>query len=387
MIELVINGVYILAVTSAIIFLILLAKIIYDKVEQYRNEKLKEALKQKTNDYLAGIDVELDSKISARKKRLLEEIIINYLRQVRGETKEKLQELAEKSGVIDFKVEQLSNSNQWWKKSEAAYMLGELGSEKALETLLDYLEAENSDIRYQSALAVVKIAGSQYLRLVINKLLDLEVYPRDTILRLIEEVDDDIYETMEPLLSSTEIEKQIISLRSLGLKQDYRLLPWIKEYVNSDNEDLVEACLKAAYKLGDIGDDDYFRLLLTTKQSDSFEVRANLARVLEKFRTEESRVELQELMTDPHWKVRYNAGQSLLNHGSKGIIALSRQLHSSDQFAQDMAWQILHQEITFEDLLNNEELENYQQLVNNVRQYLEVTNKEGVKYELENYFN
>ena len=387
MIELVINGVYILAVTSAIIFLILLAKIIYDKVEQYRNEKLKEALKQKTNDYLAGIDIELNSQISARKKILLEEIIINYLRQVRGETKEKLQELAEKSGVIDFKVEQLINSNQWWKKSEAAYMLGELGSEKALETLLDYLEAENSDIRYQSALAVVKIAGSQYLRLVINKLLDLEVYPRDTILRLIEEVDDDIYETMEPLLSSTEIEKQIISLRSLGLKQDYRLLPWIKEYVNSDNEDLVEACLKAAYKLGDIGDDDYFRLLLTTKQSDSFEVRANLARVLEKFRTEESRVELQELMTDPHWKVRYNAGQSLLNHGSKGIIALSRQLHSSDQFAQDMAWQILHQEITFEDLLNNEELENYQQLVNNVRQYLEVTNKEGVKCELENYFN
>ncbi|MBM7555672.1 HEAT repeat domain-containing protein [Halanaerobacter jeridensis] len=387
MIELVINGVYILAIISAMIFFILLAKIIYDKVEDYRNEKLIAELKNKINHYLSGGKVDISPQISAKKKRLLEGILINYSKQVRGETKKQLQELAEKTGVIDFKVQHLVNSNQWWKKSEAAYMLGELGSDRAIDALLDFLEAENSDIRYQSALAIVKISGSEYLELAITKLLELDVYPRDTILRLIEEVDEEIYEKMQPLLRAEEIEKRIIALRSLGLKQDFRLLQWIKEYLKSEDEDLVKACLQAAYQLGDIGDDSYFQLLLTTKNNSSFQVRANLAQVLEKFRTEQSRLELQELMTDSHWKVRYTAAESLLKHGEKGVLALSQQLHSSDQFAQDMAWQILHQEITFDSLLNNEELDNYQQLIDNISQYLEMTNKEGVKCELEDYLN
>ena len=387
MIELVINGVYILAIISAMIFFILLAKIIYDKVEDYRNKKITAELKNKINHYLSGGKVGISSQISAKKKRLLEEILINYLKQVRGETKKRLQKLAEKTGVIHFKVQHLVNSNQWWRKSEAAYMLGELGSDKAIDALLEFLEAENSDIRYQSALAIVKISGRQYLELAITKLLELDVYPRDTILRLIEEVDEGIYETMQPLLRAEEVEKRIIALRSLGLKQDFRLLQWIKEYLNSEEEDLVQSCLQAAYQLGDIGDDNYFQLLLTTKTNPSFQVRANLAHVLEKFRTKQSRLELQELMTDSHWKVRYTAAKSLLKHGEKGVLTLSQQLHSSDQFAQDMAWQILHQEITFDSLLNNEELDNYQQLIDNISQYLEMTNKEGVKCELEDYLN
>ena len=171
MIELVINGVYILAIISAMIFFILLAKIIYDKVEDYRNKKITAELKNKINHYLSGGKVGISSQISAKKKRLLEEILINYLKQVRGETKKRLQKLAEKTGVIDFKVQHLVNSNQWWRKSEAAYMLGELGSDKAIDALLEFLEAENSDIRYQSALAIVKISGRQYLELAITKLL------------------------------------------------------------------------------------------------------------------------------------------------------------------------------------------------------------------------
>ncbi|MFO7818988.1 MAG: HEAT repeat domain-containing protein [Halanaerobacter sp.] len=385
MIRFVVGGIYLLAAVSGLVFLLLLFEIIYNQILERVNQKLKPKLKEEINNYLAGAEVNLTAQISTRKKSLMEDIIMNYLRQLRGETKEKLRDFAEQYGVIDFKIGQLVDSSQWWKKSEAAYALGELGSAKAVEPLLDYLDNKNSDIRYQSALALVKIEGSKYLELAINSLLELDFYPRAVILRLIEEVEEDIYETMESLINSAEVEKKMIALRALGLKQNYRVLTWIREYIKSQNQDLVIASLKAAYQLGDLGDEEYFALLLTTKESPSPQVRSNLARTLEKFRTNKSRRELKDLMTDIHWEVRYNAAQSLLAHGEAGILALSEQLNSSDQFAQDMAWQILHQEITFNNLLAREDFDNYQELITNIKDYL--ANKEGVEYELESYFS
>ena len=386
MIELVIIGIYILAGVSGLLIFLLLFKIIRDKMMQYKDEILKKELKEKLNHYLAGTD-DLNLSLSRRKKRLLQEIIMNYLKQVKGETKQQLRNFAAKCGIIDFKIEQLINSNQWWRKSEAAYTLGELGATEAIEPLVDYLDDNNSDIRYQSALALVKISDEQNLALVITKLLEFDFYPQEVILRLIEEVEADIYEVMLPLISSQELEKRVIALRSLGLKQDYNVLAWIKKYLKSETVNLVVASLKAAYQLGDIGDEDYFELLLESKDSSSPQVRANLAQVLEKFRTKRSRNELQRLMTDPYWKVRYNAAQSLLAHGAEGIIALSQQLESTDKFAQDMAWQILHKEIIFNNLFDSNDFEDYDSLLNNIRDYLIETDKEGVLNELENYFN
>ncbi|MGM0502737.1 MAG: HEAT repeat domain-containing protein, partial [Bacillota bacterium] len=276
-------------------------------------------------------------------------------------------------------------SNPWWKKSEAAYALGNLGATSASDALLDTLESENSDLRYQSALALAKIEGTKHLKRIINKLLELNFYPEDVILRLVEVIEEDIYSIMAELTTAEEVQKKIIALRSLGLQQDYRVLKWIKEYITVEDEKLVTACLTTAYQLGDVGEQEYFDLLITIKSNDSSLVRAKLAQVLEKFRSQKSRNVLKELMTDSQWQVRYNAAQSLLAHGEQGLLTLSRQLHNSDSFAQDMAWQTLHQEIIFNDLLESEISSNHPQLMKNIKNYL--ATKEGGSRELDGYFN
>ena len=387
MIKLVINGIYILSLISVILFAILFIKIIYDHSQANKKVELTTQIKEEVSNYLAGAEIDLEDEFSRFKLKILENIIIDYLQQVRGTTADKLKKLAENSGVVDLKVEQLIDSDQWWKKSEAAYALGNLRSKRAIKPLLECLEEQNSDLRYQSALALAKIDGTKYLDEAINRLLELKFYPNDVILRLIEAVEEDIYPVMEQLLSSQEIKKKIIALRSLGLKQDYRALKWIKDYLQAENSKLVIACLKAAYHLGDVDDDQYFKLLLSTRNKDDTKVRANLAKVLEKFRSSASRRELKELMTDPQWEVRYNAAQSLLAHGNKGLLALSQQLGSEDNFAQDIAWQTLQQEMLFNDLLADQESVNQQQLVENIRNYLSTTAEEGDNLELGRYFN
>ncbi|MGM0369926.1 MAG: HEAT repeat domain-containing protein [Bacillota bacterium] len=386
MIKLVIGGIYILGVISGGLVFLLLIKLIRQQIYSNNKQALKEEVKEEINRYLAGEEVVLTADFSEQKRVILEEIIINYLQQVKGTTEAKLKSLAQESGVIDAKLEQLVNSTQWWEKSEAAYVLGKLEATAASSDLLDLLDATNSDVRYQSARALVKITGSEYLELVIKKLLSLAVYPQDEILRVIEEVNGDIYEELKPLMDTGEINKQIIAIRGLGLKNDYRVLAWIKKYLHSINSQLVVACLQAAYQIGDVGDQEYFKLLLTTKDSYRAEVRANLALVLEKFRNSTSRNQLKKLMTDQQWQVRYNAAQSLLAHGERGIVTLSEQLQSDDQFARDMAWQVLQPEIVFNGLLNHEERTGYLEVLENVKKYLIETNKEGVKCELESNF-
>ncbi|MGM0501960.1 MAG: hypothetical protein ACQERJ_05490, partial [Bacillota bacterium] len=141
MIQLVLIGIYVLGLISGLLFLSLLIKIIYDKIVAKRKMKLKLAAKRKVNNYLNDPDNNLIEELSEQKIKVMEEVIVDYLQQVKGETADELKDLAEASGVVDFKVQQIKGSNPWWKKSEAAYALGNLGATSASDALLDTLES------------------------------------------------------------------------------------------------------------------------------------------------------------------------------------------------------------------------------------------------------
>ncbi len=128
-----------------------------------------------------------------------------------------------------------------------------------------------------------------------------------------------------------------INIDISGKSETVNVLPIIKSYLRSNNDEFIIIALKAGGNIGYIYDRDYLDMLLELSIHKNGDIRNHLAILLQHF--DDSRVYtcLMQLMKDPVRIVRNSAGKSLNMMGSKGFIYLSKMLSSEDNFAKELA--------------------------------------------------
>lgn len=112
----------------------------------------------------------------------------------------------------------------------------------------------------------------------------------------------------------------------------------VNEDLKSTNIDLRLAVLVYLRHTDPMASGPLFLRLL--KDSD-WQVRAKSAKLLGELKDELFANPLEECLKDPQWWVRINAAEALAKIGEKGLSILRRQDRNVDQFAYDIAEQIL----------------------------------------------
>ena len=108
--------------------------------------------------------------------------------------------------------------------------------------------------------------------------------------------------------------------------------------LGSDNLDLKLAVLDYLHHNAPQSSEALFLPLL---KDSHWEVRARAAKLLGELGDDKLALSLEECLKDPAWWVRINAAESLFKLGKKGIALLKKQKPSIDQYAYDVAAQVL----------------------------------------------
>ncbi|WZL72711.1 HEAT repeat domain-containing protein [Clostridiaceae bacterium 35-E11] len=368
-----INIIYgLLIVDGGLFFSLLLRKIYW--------QHMKKKYEEKYHEYITSVDKYIgedgkrsfSSPGSRLDRKVLKNILFEYLIYSTGDTKEKIIEIAHCTGIVEMELKRV-RKKQWWNQAIGAYYLGLMKVEEAIPSLLRLLTSPRNDVRYVSAEALIRITGTGKLDFIIEKVYEKHGNYKKQLLSLIESIEEDIYDDMERLVRKENTDFLVIALTALGQRMDSRVVNWIQKYVKHSDQEVRIAALKAAKYMGDIGEDGYYALLVSLKNDNSWEVRSFLAKVLGSFLRQESREILKEMMQDENWQVRYNAGNSLLQHQEMGLLALSEMLLCEDAFAQDRAWQLISEEWMFHGLqerLRKEDTRISQQISQNIEQFV-----------------
>lgn len=372
---------YILCLLNVFFFIYLLLKKLIDKKKQNLKKEKKEYFEEEINKYIFN-EAEKDFPIldTALEMEVLEELLLEYSNIISGEGKERLLSISRQTGILEKNLE-LMHKRSWWKQAMGAYFIGQVEAKEGVPILLEKIDSKEQELSYIAKRSLIKISGTKYLEQIMEKEVYSGIKTKNRVMSLIENIEEDIYPTMEKLFDRENTFLSIIALESLGNRKDERVIPYIKKYIFNQEKELRISSIKAAMSIGDIGDDEYFWYLLKLENDESWEVRAFFAKLLGIFKRIESVDVLARLLTDENWYVRFNAGESLLNQGEIGILTLSEMLFSEDKFASDRAFDIIQREMIFNHLEDRILLcKNCEKIMKNIEKFKNAK-RAGVIYE------
>jgi HEAT repeat protein len=286
--------------------------------------------------------------VDGRDREVLQWILLDHLRDVRGSVQARLVEACEDLGLVDALIDKL-RSRRYWERVAAAEKLGRMGSTRSIDPLVVAMEDDSPEVRRRAAQAVGNIGGREAVAKLISFLQEpsrwsalriadvLAGMKEDSVLELMEEFPG-LPPASRPLV--VDVLARIRSLRSLELLQ--RLL-------SSDDANLRA---RAAHALGQIGDTSSVSALLGMLQDSAWPARAMAAKALGRIAGLEAVQPLCGALTDPEWWVRANAAEALGAKGETGHQALVDMLSSEDAYARDQAVFVLQDSGVLDDFVN-----------------------------------
>jgi HEAT repeat protein len=147
-----------LTATSASFIAVLIAR----RLILARQEQQREALEQRLRPIaitLIEADEEPD-RLEDREAQVLAAILTRYARQLDGEARQRIADFFERSGHVSGEISRLGDSRPW-RRATAAYVLGDMGSRKAVPPLESALGDEERDVRAAAALSLGKLRAEQ----------------------------------------------------------------------------------------------------------------------------------------------------------------------------------------------------------------------------------
>ncbi len=320
---------------------LLVLKIVRKYMDQIKMQRY-EIWKRYMYDFISSAGRDVPPKlISSLDQGVIEEICYEWLGHASGDTKKLLLLQLTRIGSVEKELKNLKKRSRWV-RARAAYHLGKMESIEAVPNLLVCLQSDSRDLHYNAAQALLRITGTTHVEEVIHCIYAHHREMRNVILDLIKDVED-IYPVMASIYTKGQSDLQVIALLALGQNEDTRGIPFAREALRSVDKECKIAALKYIEQIGNIEEEEFIDLLKGYKEDADWEVRAFLAKALGRFLSMESAALLKQLMGDPHWNVRLNAGTSLVKHKQQGIMILSEVLVEKDSYASDMAWKMLEE--------------------------------------------
>lgn len=382
-IQFAIYGVYILSAINIMMFIFLLIYKIIDRKKEKKDESNRRYYKNIINGFIED-KIKGIPRLSTRRDLLIfKSVLLESFNRSSKTEKAKLIDIAREIGLLRMEIDNLNNGSEA-KKGIAAYFLGEIGAEEAIEDLIKNIDGSRKELSYIICRSLILISGIEYIDMIVDILRGDDFTMKSKILDLISLIDEeDIYPKMKDYLEGSDIFKRVLALEALSNKKDKRAVPYIGQAIDSTEKELKISGLKAVIEIGYLDCKDIIPKIKVLKDADEWEVRAFLAKVLgECDDCDYDEIDtLKEMMKDLNWFVRFNSSESLVNLGEKGIVALSEILYTSDSFARDRAWSVLQREIKLYDLFNKiNTYGNYEYILNNINEY-ENSIKEAVAIE------
>jgi HEAT repeat protein len=235
--------------------------------------------------------------------------------QARGMTERPawLLDAYDRLGLVDKYVEKLRNARQWRERAFAAELLGRVGNAKAVQVLLDTVQAtktEDADVREIALRALARIADPRAVPPLVDALRQAEVWLAPRIADILVRHGDLVVDPMIGFLEETvRHPARAWAANILGEMKASRAFPALARALG-DLDDEVRA--KAAGALGRLGDHRAISYLLDHLLTDPAPfVRARIAGALGQFGETEVIDHLVRALGDPAWWVRMRSVEAL----------------------------------------------------------------------------
>jgi hypothetical protein len=267
--------------------------------------------------------------------RLQIRLLVDLAPSLSGVQRQRITTLAQELGLL-ARAETYCSSRLWWRRLQGTRLFTLVGGGEAV--VVPLFRDRSAIIRAQAALWAV----DHPLPTVVAALLDLlgdanglcRFTAQDTLLRLGRGVAEPLAQAL-PTLTGHQLKAALTV--AVGLAEARFLAPALTFCT------YVSPCVRALAStlLGALGGTQGVQELLKLLTDPVPEVRATAAQALGKLGHWPAVSHLAPLLRDRAWIVRREAGLALRALGAPGLLYLRRYLTDADQFAADMAQQVL----------------------------------------------
>jgi hypothetical protein len=272
-----------------------------------------------------------------RSLRLAEEIILHFLRDLRGTSRTRLIEAASDLGLLKQTLRDL-HSWDWTRRDLAAMRLGVYGIPGTVRDLLELLRDPRIEVRYTAARSLGIIGSAEAVEALVTILGYPDILDTPRVLEIVQIMGPQATEPLRRMLATSTngstSDVQLLAIDLVGDLRDYSMVPTLHQMLRSTDTEKVLRALKA---LGRINAPLQVGELMSLARDRVWQVRAQAARAIGQLGLEEGVLLLKDGLSDQAFWVRRNSAEALLSFGRKGHEMLSDAVRSSDMFARDMA--------------------------------------------------
>lgn len=268
---------------------------------------------------------------SKRKREVIEERLLYYFENFKGEFLPKLISMCEYIGMVQYEMKNLENRDKF-KKALAARRLGEFRSKKSIDKLLREFKVMSLDVKYNILLALAKIGEEKAFIEAFNNMDSVVILSERSLIEIVDSFEGNKEKIYKYMINSNNSFIASVFIKSAGNYKNISLSSEISKHLLSEEKELRIAAVKA---IGSIRDEKYLDTIIGFLDDVEWEVRAVTARALGNFASEKILMPLVKSLSDSQWYVRFNAATSILNH-SDGLKVLSYVFKGEDRFAKDI---------------------------------------------------
>jgi HEAT repeat protein len=264
---------------------------------------------------------------------VLETLLLEQIRAVKGRYQQRLIDACEEIGLVDRCVAQLA-SRRWWVRADAAERLGQMRSAGASAPLVAAMDDPQPEVRIRAAKALGAIGGQAAITKLVTGLRQPSRWSAMWLAEILTGLGEQAVGDLSAALPNLPDASRLLVIDIFGRVRSLKAIPVLRALLSDPQPDLRA---RAAHALGQIGDPGSIPSLVGVLKDPAWPVRAMAARALGRIPGREALEPLSHALTDGQWWVRANAAEALKAKGEPGQRALLGVLDSSDAYAREQA--------------------------------------------------
>jgi HEAT repeat protein len=323
-----------------VLVVVLLTKVVREARERYERRRRATLLPRVLAfaNAAAGAFTEfVPEPLTVWNRRLLEWMLLEHIRSVRGEAQQRLAAAFAELGFVARARRELRD-RRWWRRVDGAEKLGRMLAREAVPDLVAAMDDPVPEVRIRAAKALGAIGGLEAVESLIDALRDTN---RWSALRIADILGGLGGAAVEPLLAAfprLPPPARVPAIDILGRLRSHVAVPLLRGLLADADPDIRA---RAAHALGQIGHPAVTQALVEALADAAWPVRAMAAKALGRIAGEGAIEPLRLALRDPEWWVRSNAADALRAKGTAGHNALILTLDGDDAFAaQKAAWML-----------------------------------------------
>lgn len=323
-----------------------------------------DAIVEKLQSGVSVHELDINQIKKAKKNRIQRQIIsdriVEYLGNKDRPFGENVVALCENLGFVDDEIRHLM-SNDNLVKAEAAKLLGEYRSRKAVTALVKEIVDDSDMLEYNILLALSRIGDADALIKAFNHLNSESEFSFHALVEIIDQFNGDKNILYPQMIKHKSEYVAIAFIRSAGQNKCYKIDNEIAEYLQHESKELRISAIKF---LGEVGESKWVEDIANLLEDPEWEVRAIVIRIIGNLSPNTSvNKKLINALNDDQWYVKNYAGASLLKTKEGIKMLISNMSEASDDKKTEIALILSGHLTNVEDLQSNSELAKLSELI------------------------